>query len=42
MQEVLSKPEDSSKPLHEQVFYELRLFDSLESLCDLAPVKRIP
>jgi hypothetical protein len=32
MQEVLSKPEDSSKPLHEQVFYELRLFDSLESL----------
>jgi hypothetical protein len=30
MQEVLSKPEDSGKPLHQQVFCELRLFDSLE------------
>jgi hypothetical protein len=35
MEEVLSKSEDSRKPLHEQVFHSLRLFDSLE--CWLPP-----
>jgi len=28
MEEVLSNPADAKKPLHEQVFYGLRLFDS--------------
>ena len=31
MQEVLSKPEDSSKPLHEQIFFVLHLVDLHES-----------
>ena len=31
MQEVLSKPEVSNKPLHEQVFFSLHLVDLHES-----------
>ena len=30
MQEVFSKPDDSKKPLHEQEFWEVSLFDSPE------------